>query len=101
MSRLEDLVRIASKSKKPLAWYGLAMEYRSAGDVDNALATFKKAHEIDAAYVPAYFMCAQMLAELGRTEDARAEVQRGLQVAREVGDTHALGEMSQLLETLE
>lgn len=101
MSRLEDLVKIAAKSKKPLAWYGLAMEYRSAGDVDNALLTFKKVHEIDARYVPAYFMCAQMLAELGRTDDARAEVQRGMQVARDVGDGHALGEMTSLLESLE
>jgi tetratricopeptide (TPR) repeat protein len=101
VSRIEELSRIAAKSKKPLAWYGLAMEYRSAGDVDNALATFQRVHEIDARYVPAYFMCAQMLAEQGRSDDAKAEVQRGMQVAREVGDGHALGEMASLLETLE
>ena len=101
MSRLDDLVRIAAKSKKPLAWYGLAMEYRSAGDVDNALITFRRVHEIDARYVAAYFMCAQMLAELGRPDEARDEVKRGLQVARDVGDAHAVGEMSSLLESLE
>ena len=50
MSRLDDLKLIAAKSKKPLAWYGLAMEFRSAGDVDNALLTFEKVHSIDARY---------------------------------------------------
>ncbi len=101
MSRIEDLTRIAARSKKPLPWYGLAMEHRSAGDVDNALITFQKVHEIDARYVPAYFMCAQLLAELGRSAEARTEVQRGMQVAREVGDGHALGEMASLLESLD
>lgn len=101
MSRLDDLKAIAAKSKKPLAWYGLAMEHRSAGDVDSALATFQRCHEIDANYVAAYFMCAQMLAEAGRGDEARAEVERGIAVARRVGDGHALGEMQGLLDSLD
>ena len=101
MSRLEELNRIAAKSKKPLPWYGLAMEYRSVGDVDNALMTFAKVHELDSRYVAAYIMCAQLLAELGRDDEARAEVQRGLQMAREVGDVHAQGEMTSLLQSLD
>lgn len=100
MSRLDDLKVIAAKSKKPLAWYGLAMEFRSGGDVDNALVTFARCHEIDARYVPAYFMCAQMLAEQGRSDEARVEVTLGMQVARDVGDGHALGEMQSLLDSL-
>ena len=101
MSRIEQLEQIAAKSKKPLPSYGLAMEYRSLGDVDRALATFARVHELDAAYVPAYFMCGQLLAEVGRTDEARAELERGIAVAREVGDAHALGEMRGLLDTLD
>jgi tetratricopeptide (TPR) repeat protein len=100
MSRIEQLEKIAAKSKKPLPWYGLAMEYRSAGDVDRALATFARVHELDARYVPAYFMCGQLLAEQGRDDEARAELTRGVAVAREVGDGHAIGEMQGLLDTL-
>jgi Tfp pilus assembly protein PilF len=100
MNRLESLQRIAAKSRKPLPWYGLAMEYRSAGDVTQALATFARVHEIDVNYVPAYFMCAQLLAEQGREDEARRELERGIAVARVVGDTHALGEMTGLLDTL-
>ena len=101
MSRIEQLERIAAKSKKPLPWYGLAMEYRSAGDVERSLATFARVHEFDARYVPAYFMCGQLLAEQGRTADARDELARGIAVAREVGDAHAVGEMQGLLDTLD
>ena len=100
MSRLDDLQRIAAKSKKPLPWYGLAMELRSAGEFGRALETFARVHEIDARYVPAYFMCGQLLAEQGRDAEAKAELLRGIGVAREVGDAHALGEMHGLLDTL-
>jgi len=101
MSRLDDLIAIAAKSKKPLPWYGLAMEYRSAGDVDKAIETFQKVHTLDATYVAAYFMCGQVLAEQGRNDEARAELQRGIAMARQVGDGHALGEMQGLLDTLD
>jgi tetratricopeptide (TPR) repeat protein len=101
MSRLEQLEKIAQRSKKPLPWYGLAMEYRSVGDVDRALGTFQRVHELDASYVPAYFMCGQLLAELGRAAEARDELHRGLAVARDVGDAHAMGEMRSLLDTLD
>jgi len=100
VARLDDLKAIAGRSKKPLPWYGLAMEFRSVGDVDNAIATFHKVHEVDARYVPAYFMCAQLLAEVGRADEARVEVNRGIEVARAVGDGHALGEMQGLLDSL-
>ena len=61
--RLEDLKRIAERSKKPLPCYGLAMEYRSVGEYMSAVDTFERVHAIDPKYVPAYFMCAQVYAE--------------------------------------
>ena len=101
MSRLEDFKKIAERSKKPLPWYGLAMEYRSAGDFAASVETFQKVHAIDAKYVAAYFMCAQVLAEsLADAAGARQELERGMAVAREIGDDHAYGEMAALLETL-
>ena len=58
-------------------------------------------HEIDRNYVAAWFMCAQMLAEAGRVDEAREEVEEGIAVARAVGDGHAVGEMQGLLESLD
>jgi tetratricopeptide (TPR) repeat protein len=100
VNRLEQLEKIAAKSKKPLPWYGLAMEYRSAGEHERSLGTFARVHELDERYVPAYFMCGQLLAELGRVDEARAELVRGMSMARTVGDAHALGEMQGLLDSL-
>ena len=99
--RLEDLKKLSLRSKKPLTWYGLAMEYRSLGDVDAALETFKHVHVLDAAYVPAYFMCGQVLAECDRADEARVELAAGLAAARAQGDDHAVGEMQALLDTLD
>ncbi|MBI1947388.1 MAG: tetratricopeptide repeat protein [Deltaproteobacteria bacterium] len=100
MPSLDQLLALAAKSKKPLPWYGLAMEYRSLGRADEAVATFAKVHEIDPGYVPAYFMCAQVYAERGDVEQARAELEAGLARARAAGDGHAEAEMRELLETL-
>jgi tetratricopeptide (TPR) repeat protein len=98
--RIDDLEAIANKSKKPLPSYGLAMEYRSLGRLDEALAAFARVHELDVRYVPAYFMCAQVLAERGDIEAARAELDRGMAAAREVGDEHAYGEMDAMRASL-
>lgn len=100
MARIDEIEAVARKSKKPLPWYGLAMEYRSLGRTEEAVATFHRVHAIDRRYVAAYFMCAQVLAEVGDAAGARAELERGIAVAREVGDGHAQGEMQAMLETL-
>jgi Tfp pilus assembly protein PilF len=99
-SRLADLERIAAKSKKPLPWYGLAMEYKSAGQMQRAVETFEKVHAIDANYVAAYFMCAQARAEMGDTDGARSELDKGITVARAIGDAHAESEMVAMRESL-
>lgn len=100
MPSLEQLLAIASKTKKPLPWYGVAMEYRSQGRLDEAVATFQKVHELDPSYVAAYFMCAQVHAQRGARDQARAELQVGIAQARALGDSHAEAEMKELLETL-
>lgn len=100
VARIDDLEAIAKKSKKPLPSYGLAMEYRSLGRLDDAIAMFRRVHELDARYVAAYFMCAQVLAEQGNVEAARTELDHGMTAAREVGDDHALGEMSEMRASL-
>ena len=99
-SRIEDLERIAAKSKKPLPWYGLAMEYRSAGRVDDALATFRKVHALAPDYVPAYFMRAQVHEGQGDLDGARAALADGIEAARRTGDAHALSEMTTMLDSL-
>lgn len=82
------------------AWYGLAMEYRSRQRWDDAMKTFEALHEKDPTYVPQYLMCGQMLAERGDKEQARSWLERGKEQAQQSGDTHALGEIEEALESL-
>lgn len=81
--------------------YGLAMEYVSAEEPEQAVATFRELLSRDAEYVPAYLQLGQVLARLGREAEARTILQEGIAVAQRVGDGHAAGEMSGLLATLE
>lgn len=80
--------------------FALAMEYFKAGQHDQALAQYAHVHTIDPNYVPAYFQKGNALANMGRTEDARAVLRQGIAIARQVGDTHAAGEMTDLLDSL-
>ncbi len=87
-------------SKDPFAWYGLAMEYKSLGRHEDAVATFGKLRALDATYVPQYLMCGSLLAELGRAAEAREWLSAGVAAARAKGDTHALSELEGALAGL-
>jgi predicted Zn-dependent protease len=98
--RLAYLEKVTAEgSTDPFAWYGLALEYKTLGRVDDALRTFTTLREKNADYVPMYLMCGQMLADAGRT-DARAWLEAGVTVARAKRDTHALGEIEAALDAL-
>jgi tetratricopeptide (TPR) repeat protein len=89
-----------SPAADSFAFYGLAMEYRKEGRVDDAIATFTRLREKDAAYVPMYLMAGQTLIDAGRPEDARGWLDAGIEVARSKHDSHALGELESALASL-
>ena len=82
------------------ARYGLAMAYSEAGQPDAALAEFGKLREANPDYVPGYQMAGQLLAKLGRNEDAIAWLDAGLAAAGRTGNGHAAGEMQALKDDL-
>jgi tetratricopeptide (TPR) repeat protein len=82
------------------ARYGLAMEYSNRGESEEALAEFNKLLETHPDYAPGYFMAAQMLARIGRTEEARQFLEGGIGAAARTGNTHAMGEMQAMLAEL-
>ncbi len=90
----------AGGSKDPMAWYGLAMEYRSAGRHDEALQTFTTLRAQTPEYVAMYLMCGTMLDGLGRGEEARTWLEAGVDAAKKKGDSHALGELESALAAL-
>lgn len=80
--------------------YSLAMELRSEGDNDASIDRLTELTKDATPYVPAFFMAAQQLAELGRIDEARTFLREGIDEARHQGDQHAAAEMSELLASL-
>lgn len=90
----------SSGNEDPFVWYGLAMEFRSLGRLDEALATFETLRGRTPDYVPMYLMCGQMLESMGRAEDARTWLTSGVEAAQKKGDSHAASELQSALQAL-
>jgi cytochrome c-type biogenesis protein CcmH/NrfG len=81
--------------------YMLAMEYVSEGNDAEAARTFEKLIAAAPNYAPGYHMGARTMARLNHIAEARAILERGIPIAFGQGNTHAAGEMQELLESLE
>jgi tetratricopeptide (TPR) repeat protein len=81
--------------------YMLAMEYASGGDDEGAVRCFRELLARAPDYPPAYHQAGRALHRLGRIEEARAMLQRGIPVALKSGNSHAAGEMQDLLDNLD
>jgi len=91
----------ADGSTDPLAWYGLAMEYRKLERWDEALQTFTQLRTMKPDYVAMYLMCGQMLEGISRAEEARSWLETGIVEAKKKGDSHAMGELQSALDLLD
>lgn len=91
---------VAKGSTDPMAWYGLALEYRNRERLEDALRTFEALRARDPGYVPMYLMCGGMLEKMGRIDDARRWLTEGVAAARAKGDGHALSEIEGALAAL-
>lgn len=96
--RLEMLEKLTSSGQADaFAWYGLAMEYRKLGRVEEALATFLTLRHKDPEYVAMYLMAGQLLLEHKRTQDAREWLEQGIAIAQKRGDFKTVGELEDAL----
>lgn len=98
LALLEKMV--ADGATDSFVWYGLAMEFAGFERTDEAVATFTKLRERDPGYVPAYLMCGQLLAKVGRADEARDWLTVGLEKARASGNDHAAKEIESALAGL-
>ncbi|MBI3465808.1 MAG: hypothetical protein HY000_22555 [Planctomycetes bacterium] len=80
--------------------YSLALELEKEQDHEASLRQFRDLMSDTPPYVPAFFMAAQQLTRLGRIEEARTALRDGIEQARQQGDAHAAGEMSEFLSGL-
>jgi tetratricopeptide (TPR) repeat protein len=80
--------------------YSLAMELQKEGDHERCVAIFRELAAERPPHVASCFRLGQLLASLGQIEPARSALRDGIEAAREQGDAHAAGEMSEFLASL-
>ena len=91
---------IEKDPKNTFVRYALAMEYRKQKRWDESLVAFNAVIEHDADYIPAYQMGGQTAVDADRADEARDLLTLGIETAGKQGNTHAVSEMTELLETL-
>lgn len=101
MSR-EEKIRslLAAEPDDAFLNFSLAMELAKLERWDESFAQFDRLIEVDPDYVGAYFHKGKTFAMLGRADDAREVIRRGITKAAEVGDFHAKGEMEEFVQGL-
>ncbi len=97
--RLEILKSmVAQNPNDSFTRFGLAMEYRGAGDLASAAGEFQALLAANPGYAAAYYHYGQTLEKLGRVEEARSVYREGIQVTSAKGDRHAQSELQAALE---
>ena len=92
---------LAEDPNDPFLRYGLAMEYVSAGQDEEAVRCFEELLRTSPDYVPGYMQAGRALVRLNRLADARTVFQAGIAAALKQGDQHAAEEMTGFLEGLD
>lgn len=102
MIRIEALLSfLAEDPDDAFTRFALATEYRKAGRLDEAIATFEALCGRDPSYVGTYYHLGKAYAEVGR-RDRAAEVYRdGIAEATRQRDGHARSELQAALLELE
>ena len=100
-TRLEILKNmLAAKPDDSFLRYGLAMEYRNAGDMRSAAREFEALIAADPGYAAAYFQAGQILERLGKIDEARDTYQRGIELTTRQGADHARAELQSAFDRL-
>lgn len=101
-SRREQIeAMLAEEPNDPELRYMQALEFVSAGDDANAAECLLALIQIAPNYPPAYHQAGRTLLRLDRMADAKAALSQGIPIAQKLGDMHAAGEMSELLQSME
>jgi Tfp pilus assembly protein PilF len=100
-TRLEILKSMVEQNPTDgFARYGLAMEYRNAGDLATAVAEFRALIAAHPDYSAAYFHGGQTLERMGQSEEARELYLRGIEVTTRKGDFHTRDEIQAALDLM-
>ena len=81
--------------------YGLALEYKKAGDAPRALESLDRVIALDPGYCYAYYQKGQIYESTGGIDAAKQVYREGMTAAAKKGDTHARQELEGALSMIE
>ena len=80
--------------------HALALEYIKIGEDGEARKLFENLLERDATYVGSYYHLAKLLERTGNNDEAIQWYEKGMAVAKKVGDQHSYNELQGAYEDL-
>ena len=92
---------ITANPQDTFARYALALELTRSGEAREAWEHFQYLLEHHPDYSATYYQAGTLLANQGRTEDARRVFEQGVEVTRRLGQKHAESELIAALEALD
>lgn len=100
-NRLEQLISILEKgSKDPFIRYAIATEYLKQNNVEKSLFYYEDLIKENPDYVGTYYHLGKLYTQLDRIEDAKQTFQEGMKQAKASNNSHALGELQQIYQSL-
>jgi thioredoxin-like negative regulator of GroEL len=100
-SRLETLRSLVAQGlADPFAHYGLAMELRAQGQMQEAWQGFEALLRSHPDYIAAYAPAADTLVSLGRSQEARDFLRQGIEQCERKGQSHARDQLQTALATI-
>lgn len=101
MERIEKLKAFLEQNgNDSFVQHALALEYVKLNDDRAAREIWEALLKRDEAYVGSYYHLAKLLERQGETAAAVVTYEKGMEVAKRVGDRHAYGELQAALEDM-
>ena len=98
--RLKQLRKFAEEEPgDPFNWYAMALEYLHSDPAEARILLDKLLNEFE-DYLPTYFVGATQWVEQGNIEIAARIFRKGIEVARQQGDTKTAGELRSGLDDI-
>lgn len=102
MNRIDQLKQLLQNSPEdPFLQHALALEYIKIGDDALAKTLFQKLLEHDPTYVGSYYHLGKVHERLGEIPESITIYEKGIKVARTLGDHHALNELQAAINAIE
>jgi predicted Zn-dependent protease len=99
VEQLEDFIR--QSPNDPFPRYGLALEYKNVGRLEEAATAFSELMNTFPDYTAAYLHASNTLVGLSRKADAAEVFRRGIEACVRKRDLHAKSELEAALAELE